>query len=377
MTFRYQYLCVFFVSYLCLYSIANADTDTASPDNPLTFSGYLDTSYNYLVRSNQFTSLTLNRAFDIEPDGFTLQQAAATLAYQPAKGLGGLANVIIGRDANSIAPYGWDPYLGSQTLALVAPQLYVQYATGPLTMIVGLLSTLAGAEVIDSTQGPHFSHSLLYTFAEPYIHLGIRGTYAVNDKLNLIAGLNNGWDSIRDFSRRKTIELGVAYTFNPMVSLSAQGYSGGQRAVDRTSTGPQSIRDLIDVVATINATDKVTVSGNYDYGIQPLAELPDGSISDGVWQGLALSAAYKFNEKWYVAGRGEVFSDRNGYRTGVAQTLEEATLTVGYEPIKYLIFRAETRHDFSNKQAFLNADKIGTNRNQQSYALEGVLKFST
>src|SRR5690349_6544231 len=119
MTLRHH-LCIFFMSYLCFLNIASAETEK-TPENPLKFSGYLDTSYNYLVRSNQFTSFTLNRAFDIEQDGFTLQQAAATLAYQPEKGFGAFANVILGRDANIIAPYGWDPYIGSQTLAFVAP----------------------------------------------------------------------------------------------------------------------------------------------------------------------------------------------------------------------------------------------------------------
>jgi hypothetical protein len=374
-----RYLCIFLMSCLWFQDSALADTDTSSQKNAnnLKFSGYLDTSYNYLVRSNQFTSFSYDRIFDVEPNGFTLQQAAITLAKQPTEGFGGVANLIVGRDANVIASYGWNPYFGSQTLALVAPQLYLQCATGSLTVIAGELLTLAGAEVIDSTQGPNFSHSLLFTFAEPFLHLGVRGTYAINDKLNLIAGINNGWDNIRDFSRRKTIELGIAYTFNPMFSLSAQGYSGGQRAVDRTATGPESIRDLIDVVLTINATDKLTVVGNYDYGIQPLAGLPRGNVADGIWQGLAASVAYKANDKWYIAGRGEVFNDRNGYRTGVPQTLEELTITLGYAPIKSLVFRAETRHDFSNVNSFLNANKIGTNSNQQSYALEGIYKFST
>ena len=55
--------------------------------------------------------------FDLEQNGFTLQQAAITTAYQPTQGFGGLVNIIAGRDANEIAPYGINPYFGSQTLA--------------------------------------------------------------------------------------------------------------------------------------------------------------------------------------------------------------------------------------------------------------------
>ena len=94
-----------------------------------------------------------------------------------------------------------------------------------------------------------------------------------------------------------------------------------------------------------------------------------------VWQGIAGYANYKFNDCWRISLRGEIFDDENGYRTGVRQNWREATLTVGYAPIKALEFRAETRHDFSNVNSFLSASGGSTRNYQQSYALEGVLKF--
>src|SRR3990167_8127032 len=74
-----------------------------------TFSGYVDGSYNYLLRSNRFVSGVDDREYDLEPNGFTLQQAAITIAREPSHGLGGLFNVIAGRDANVIAPTGMNP----------------------------------------------------------------------------------------------------------------------------------------------------------------------------------------------------------------------------------------------------------------------------
>ena len=196
----------------------------------------------------------------------------------------------------------------------------MQYAVGQLTVIGGIFVSLAGAEVINTTQNTNFSASILDGYAEPFTHMGFRGTYVVNDKVSLIAGLNNGWDSVRDTSRRKTVELGVDYTPNKTYSLSTLLYTGGQRATDRTSTGPQSIRNLLDIVATMNATDNLTFIANYDYGNQGLATLPSEIVDEGVWQGLAGYVNYKFNDKWQTSVRGEVFSDRNGYRTGVVQS---------------------------------------------------------
>lgn len=362
-------------------TIAIAETTSEAAQKPTAetsdfkFSGYIDGSYNYLVKSNRFTSGTFDRAYDLAENGFTLQQAAVTLAKQPPQGFGGLVNIILGRDANTTAAYGWNPYFGSQTLAIDPLQVYLQYTINKLTIIGGKFTTLASYEAVDPTQVTNFSRSILWGYATPTTALGVRGTYTCNDKLKLIAGLNNGWDNIRDSSRRKTIEVEVSYTPNSTFSFTADGYSGGQRATDRTASGPESIRYLIDLIGIWNATDKLTVVLNYDYGNQTKATLPSGNIAEAVWQGIAGYANYKFNDRWRTSVRGEIFSDRNGYRTGIVQAWKELTLTLGYAPIKQMELRLETRHDFSNVNAFLNNAGRGTSNYQQSYALEGFYKF--
>lgn len=337
--------------------------------------GYLDGSYNYLYRSNKFTSGIYDRVYDIDPNGFTLHQASLTLAYQPKEGFGALFNPILGRDAFIWAPYGWNPDTGTQQLAFAFPQAFLQYANKSFTFIAGLFNTLVGAEYLDPTQDTNFSRSILWGYATPTTHLGVRGTYVPCDQLTLIAGLNNGWDNIRDTGRRKTIELSAVFTPTKIFSLAVTGYSGGQRAADLTSTGPQSIRNLLDIIATINASEKLTLVANYDYGIQPKAALPRGNIAEAVWQGIAGYINYKCNDKWRTSLRGEIFSDRNGYRTGVPQTWKEMTLTLGYTPLKNLELRAETRRDVSNVASFVKANGKGTSNNQQSFALEGVYTF--
>lgn len=345
-------------------------------ENANTISGYIDGSYNYLVRSNQFTSGDFNRIFDLEPNGFTLQQAGLTLAHQPKEGVGILFNPILGRDANTTAAYGWNPYFGSQTLALDPVQGYLQYAQGPFTFIGGKFITLPGQEFIDPTLDTNFSRNIVGGYSQPGTMLGIRGTYAVNDKANLIAGLNNGWDNIRDFSRRKTIELAANYTPNKTFAFATTFYSGGQRATDRTATGSESIRDMLDFLITYTANDKLTLVADLTYANQTLSTLPSGNVAEAVWQGIAGYANYKFNDTWLLSFRPEIFSDRNGYRTGVVQCWKEVTLTLGYSPTKNIEFHLETRHDFSNVSSFVNKNNAGTNNNQQSYALEGYYKFS-
>jgi len=49
--------------------------------------------------------------------------------------------------------------------------------------------------VIWSPSNANYSRSLLFG-SVPFTHTGVRGTFAVGDTLNLIAGINNGWDQL-------------------------------------------------------------------------------------------------------------------------------------------------------------------------------------
>lgn len=369
-------------------TLANADSASASNTTNscnncyylrfdpglIKFSGYIDGSYNYLQNSNQFISGTNDRVFDLNENGVTLQQLAFTLAAQPKDGFGFLINPLVGRDAFTTTSFGYNPDTGIYNIGQDLLQAYLQYATGPFTLIAGKFNTLANAEVTDPTLDTNFSRSLLFG-NEPYTHTGLRGTYVVNDNVKLIAGVNNGWDNIRDTSRQKTIELGTVLTFNPMFSIAAQGYSGQQRAQDLTATGPIGQRTLIDIVATLNATKKLSFVTDYGYAVQTVAALPNDTFGRAAWQGIVGYINYKFNDCWRISMRGEDFDDPQGYRTGVPQNIKEATFTLGYSPFKNFELRAETRRDISNTDSYQNKNGTSVKNYQQSVALEAFYKF--
>ncbi len=338
---------------------------TTVKNSDLKFSGYVETSYNYLHPSNQFSSGAFNRVYDIRENGAALQQINVTLAYQPKNGFGGLINPLIGRDAFIVAPYGWDANVASHTTGFALPQAFLQYARGSWTWMVGQFLSLAGAESVNAHNNTNFSRSILYGFAEPFTVTGVRASYIPNDKLSFFAGLNNGWDNIRDRSRHKTLELGVNYVVNPILSLAAYGYSGQQRMLDRTATGPLEQRNLVDLIATVHVNDQLSLIANYDYGKQ----------ENNNWQGIAGYVNYQFNPKWRTSLRGEFFNDHNGYRTGIQQKWREATFTVGYTPVKHFELRAEARRDFSDRSVFLSKNAVDLAKNQQSYALEMIYQF--
>jgi Putative beta-barrel porin-2, OmpL-like. bbp2 len=336
----------------------------------ITESGYVAASYYH---SNGYSTY---HQFDNKHDSFQLDQAALTLAYQPKEGFGALVNVAAGEDMKIL-----NAAEGNNANTFDVVQAFVQYATGPLTVIGGKYVTLAGAEVIAPTGNTNFSRSLLF-FAEPLTHTGIRATYAVTDTLNLIAGVNNGWNySSLTASGSKTGEVGVAWTPSKVFALAAQAYIGKDPLAPVVGgvSYAEGQKTLVDAVATYNATDSLTLILSYDWGKQKshFADDPDSS-----WNGAAFYTNYALNDQWRVSVRLEYLDDKSGFITGTAvkQTLKEGTVTFGYDPTKSFELRIEARYDKStDPTSFLRSinpsDVNPFADSQTGFALQGVYKF--
>ena len=335
----------------------------------ISMNGYVDAAYSYLSSTGKFTSGTNNRVFDTEPNAFNLHQAAITVAKQPKEGFGALVNLTMGKDAGLIKSY--DQSTGDFDVT----QAYIQDTMGSLTIIAGKFVTSAGAEVINSTSNSNYSRSILFGYAIPFTHTGLRATYALNDKLSFTGGLNNGWDQAKDANKQKTVELGASFMPSKMFMLMAMVHSGKEPVdIANAPNGVGGQRDLIDVVATITAIDKLTFVVNVDQASQK-DDSPGGTTKK--WSGTAVYANYQITDKWMASLRTEYFNDKDGYRTGVGtggQKWKEVTLTAGYMPSSSVQLRAEIRTDKSNKASFANSDGIPTKK-QNSMGLEAIYKF--
>ena len=354
-------------------------------------SGYLDASYNNLSRGALFTSGTQSRVFDIERSGFALRQAAVTFAHQPKEGLGGLINLIAGKDADLIASYKTDPSNGRGCNVVTGlnadatrcsrdrfdvTQAFLQYASGPFSVTAGKYVTYAGAEVIQSTANTNFSRSILFGYAIPFAHTGARVYYDITDTFQLMGGVNQGWDVITDTNSSKAYEIGFNYSPTKAINIHPMFHSGKERVGGLVNNGAEGNRNLFDLVVTVNATDKLTFIVNYDHGTQAnTANFVPSGASKAIWSGWAGYLNYQFNEKWKLSLRAEDFNDRDGYRTGVAQKWKEATLTVNWLPVKQIELRAEVRRDRSNVASFLDRDGVTGRNNNNSYGLQALYKF--
>jgi hypothetical protein len=211
-----------------------------------------------------------------------------------------------GTDAEVIKSY---PLTGGSDFDVT--QAFVQYAHGPLTVMAGKFVTLANVEVIAETQDTNFSHSILFGYAVPFTNTGIRAVDAIGDRFSLTLGVNNGWDQITDSNGGKTLEVGLGWTPSKAFSALVNVYVG-QQPINYTSRDLNTQRELVDVIVTYSATDRLTLIVNYDRGRQSEAAADGGTAS---WDGIAGYVNYQWTDRWRSSLRAERFDDARRGRT--------------------------------------------------------------
>jgi putative OmpL-like beta-barrel porin-2 len=245
-----------------------------------------------------------------------------------------------------------------------------------LTLDFGKFYTPIGAEVVETKDNFNYSRGLLFLYG-PFYHAGLRMKYAVNDKVAVTGFLVNGWDNLfeNNFDQRtagKTIGFQLGLTPSKKFAITGT-YMGGQEA-PLANVPAVSLRDnwrnIFDSVVTYYATDRLTLLGNFVYGNDG-----DNLGNRNYWTGFAGYLKYAFNNRLAFSPRFEVFNDRGGLRTGMAQTIKEITLTQEVKLLNNLLTRFEYRRDFSNQPFFTNFD--GISKRNQNNVLVGVSYFFT
>lgn len=230
----------------------------AEETTPFSITGYIDVSYSNLSGEGRFTNGVFNRVFDRSRDGGRLHNVDITASYLPKQGFGGMFNVNYGDDADIFGP--GDSELDDRFDVQAA---HVYFADGALTTIAGKYVTLAGAEVIKSPNNANFSRSILFGYAIPFTHTGMRFGYTLNDQVTLYAGVNNGWDVMDDNNTSETLEFAVSLTPSSAWALFANVYSGKEPVPSGNGT-----RNLLDIVATFHATPQLDMVLNADFANQ-------------------------------------------------------------------------------------------------------------
>ncbi len=329
-------------------------------------SGIVDGYYGYNFNHPE-DNFNLGRNFDFRHNSFNLNLAKITFEKknEVKDPLGFRLDVGFGPTMDWV--HAADPTGGEVVKHIQQAYLsYVAPVGSGLTLDFGKFVTVHGAEVIETKDNFNYSRSLLFSYAIPYYHTGLRAKYSFNEKVAVTGLLVNGWDNFTDNNGGKT--LGVSVSLAPTKRLSiVQNYMAGPEQPDDN----RNWRHLSDTTVTYLASDKLTLMGNFDYGKETLSN----GLS-GHWRGFAGYLRYAFTSKLAFAPRFEIFDDHDGFRTGLRQRLKEVTLTQELKLATNLLARFEFRRDFSD-QEFFNRSFGRTVRSQNTLLVGFSYFFSS
>ena len=317
-------------------------------------SGFVDVYYgqNFNNPASQTNSL---RFFDGGTNQFGLNLVELVVdkapevtnsrtGYHVALGFGQAMNAVNGSDHGGL---GFDQYLKEAYFSYLAP-----IGKG-LQIDIGKFVTPHGAEVIETKDNWNYSRGLLFSYAIPYYHFGMRAKYAFNDKYSLSGFFVNGWNNVVDNNTGKTYGIGFGWNPNKKFGI-VQNYMVGPEENSVNS----NVRQLSDTVITYSPTSKLSfiVNGDYGRGDRFITDSVTNTFSHPVfWTGVAGYVKYAFNSHSAIVTRYEYYDDHDGFTTGtlVPTHFHEFTATFERLMAHHIISRFEFRRDMSNQAVFL------------------------
>lgn len=225
--------------------------------------------------------------------------------------------------------------------------LYVSYAlTDQLSLTGGYMGTFVGYEIISPTGNFNYSTSYLFTNG-PFQNAGLKLDYAINDKLGVMVGVFNPWNT---------------YSADPEIgpsSFGAQVYVSpvdGWDAYINFVTGGESGTE-IDLTTTFEVSDDLLVGLNAaSYSGTTL-----GADSASAFTGAALYVNYGLGDNAAIGLRGEYFMCSNGFGALNDSDGAVTALTLSGNLIAGdLTFIPEIRYDFADTDAFFDSNGAAT-----------------
>src|SRR5689334_3794149 len=313
---------------------------------------FVSTAYQYNTNRPR-SGVDSYRVFDYNDNSFNLDVAEAVVQIAPTKpnDAGFRVDITAGNSIPQVSK-AQDQTVAQFDLQQVFASYIAPLGNG-LRFDVGKYVTHLGYEVIEGYDGynDNYSRSILFGYAIPFTHTGVKASYAFSSKVAAMVEVVNGWDLVRDNNRSKSV--GAQLTLAPVVPLTVfLNWIGGPELAGDNHTD----RNVFDVVATLKPTSALTLGVNGDYGMEDGTSRVDVG-SDAIWKGIAGYAIYALTSKFSLALRGETLHDEGGTRLGTdtRATLSEATLTPTYKFTDHVVLRGEVRHDWANQPILARA----------------------
>jgi hypothetical protein len=222
---------------------ATAEPTTAEPTS-VVVGGCVDIYYGY-----NFNKVGPRlRTFDIQHNTFSLSMAEVNLEKKvsPESRVGFRTDLDFGKSASIVASF--EPETVDQQIYENIQQAYVSLLTGKVQWDVGKFVTPIGAEVIESQDNWNYTRSVLFGYAIPFYHVGVRATLPVNDKVTLNGFLLNGWNNDSSVNGIKTFAVGVTWKPTDKITWILNDMVG------KDTPGSNETRNLFDTTFTLAVT---------------------------------------------------------------------------------------------------------------------------
>jgi hypothetical protein len=314
--------------------------------------GYVEAFYqwNFARPGNGITNY---RGFDNRHNAITLSNAALGASWQkgPVSGeitlqIGHTPNAYYASEPASPGASGAGEASGATTWKYLQ-QAYLAYRAPwgrGLLVQAGLFLSPVGPEAMAVKDNWTWSRSNLF-FGLPFYHTGVRATYELDDAWSVTAGLYNGWNSVVDNNRDKSLSLEFDYKMGERAQAQFL-YFGG---VERPEGAPegQPFRHAFDAFARIGLGER------FDALVHGTTGIEAGELGTSRWFGFALSGRYRAADWLYLALRGDYFRDKPGSTPAERASpifwpgdwVSSATATLDFRPADGLSVRLEYRHD--------------------------------
>jgi len=327
---------------------------------PLAVTGFVDGYYTYNANDptegvNGKTNDLYNFNDDANQPG--LSAAKLTMNHDPAP-FGAHFDFLYGRTNRLINAPNQLEYVEQAYISAKPAK-----AKG-LEIDLGKFVTSAGAEVIEAKDNWNYSRSILFAWAIPYWHFGLRTSMPVTKTETVGVQVVNGWNNMVHDTGGVTVGLTSGLT-KPKYTLNLNLYTG-----PADTPGQNAYRNVVDGTLVLTPNTKFNAYINADWGNNNNTMSGQSGVNgENYWGGVAFAGHEQLTAATALTGRIEVFNDRQGYATGVAQTVKEFTGTYEYKWKLGLLSRAEFRHDWSDTPFFHTESHLANGQTTASAAI--------
>ena len=336
---------VFFLSFFSFHSNSFAQQKDSShvkeienklPES-IKISGYIDTYYAYYsdsVGTNNYQKFPV-----ISPKsnqfGLNVVQITAQYSSEKVRAIGTL-------HYGDLPSSAWSSAFNMIQEANAGIRL-----TKKIWLDAGFFKTHIGTEALLPKDNIASSLSMI-TFYEPWWQAGFKLSYTPSDKLLLCLHVLNGYNLFIDNNKSKSYGLSVVYILGEKGSIGYYNLIGEESPEGIASN---HLRFLNNLVFNYQFTNKLKANIGVDYISQQNSVITDTTKTASIYSGI-ITLKYQIKPMFGIYARGETFSDKDGFLTGVitdekgkksGYISNGATLGLEYKPTDNSFIRIEGR----------------------------------